>query len=517
MRTLDSPDDCERLVRVHGTYAFATDDQGQAWWQAPVDDGHLFWKRVILALPRAIEPDQQVFHWNGGNSEGDRQVAAAALLDRLLELEQVGSGYHLVGHSHGGSVIWAALCLACERSKNLTGLLSWTTVGTPFLGYRRATFPGLRALVTGLVTAAVLMVMVVILQVRDSTFVARLFDHLRTVVGNNPLLGSWVVIVGIALLCLLIWAWPYLRFRKGVFERQAARNFGDKWLAVNSGQDEAINFLVTVDPLTGTLAPRWREPAPVPSHPLVSRIPGLADWRRYKPEMLPLRDKIYLGLIGLVLVLGVGALFVVSPAGIQTAWPEPLQRTVVEGMLWVFAMIGALLLIALRWGYNRYVASLLDSIVQRRLTNMAYGNDTTEFRVAFVSSCPPVSGRRDTCPTVPATIDEKLVDRANQKAAAIAPLVRRTLLYAANARTPTVAEDHPSLFGIALSGEELVHTSYFDHHEVLNIIHAHILMQSRIARTAIHALEPRVVEWIRKFKRAVAPHFGLREGEGKSV
>ena len=54
----------------------------------------------------------------------------------MTRLEQLGRRYHLVGHSHGGSVIWHALRAASLKRVNLERLRSWTTVGTPFLHHR---------------------------------------------------------------------------------------------------------------------------------------------------------------------------------------------------------------------------------------------------------------------------------------------------------------------------------------------------------------------------------------------
>ncbi|MGV9573691.1 hypothetical protein ACWDRX_31490 [Streptomyces nigra] len=139
-------------------------------------------------------PDESVrlFRWNGLNSQTSRLHAAHSLLALMLELERAGRNYHLVGHSHGGSVIWEALISAevtrkrgtvyaeLRRALNdpevrlgdqpliperrdeyapwwlkyktryipmpseyeairseikLRGLRSWTTVGTPFMRY----------------------------------------------------------------------------------------------------------------------------------------------------------------------------------------------------------------------------------------------------------------------------------------------------------------------------------------------------------------------------------------------
>ena len=44
--------------------------------------------------------------------------------------------FNLIGHSHGGSVIWHALRLATLQRHDLKLLRSWATVGTPFLHHR---------------------------------------------------------------------------------------------------------------------------------------------------------------------------------------------------------------------------------------------------------------------------------------------------------------------------------------------------------------------------------------------
>jgi hypothetical protein len=171
--------------------------------------------------------------------------------------------------------------------------------------------------------------------------------------------------------------------------------------------------------------------------------------------------------------------------------------------------MGALFLFSTRFAYNRLGARLLDVVAQKRLTNMAYGNDTRDFRVTQVSGCPPVSGRVAACPSLPSAIDSELIRRANNEAVGLVPLMRSKLLFQASAHIPTPFHDP---LGLRFSGKELVHTSYFDDEDVLRIIYAHIVMQSRAPGLSLKGLDPRILEWIREFKLAVAPHFANAGG-----
>src|SRR5438105_6993814 len=115
------------IVFVHGTGASNPADEGKKWWQLQSTFSNELGglqSRAIATLP---------FHWSGLNSELARRRAGQALFERLLQTDQSGQRYHLVGHSHGGSVIWHALTLSAAQGKRLANLRSWCTVGTPFL------------------------------------------------------------------------------------------------------------------------------------------------------------------------------------------------------------------------------------------------------------------------------------------------------------------------------------------------------------------------------------------------
>jgi len=116
------------IVFVHGTGSANPADEGKKWWQlgSSFSDelGALLQSCAVVARP---------FHWSGLNSELARRRAGSILLEQLQQMEAGRQRYHLVGHSHGGSVIWHALTQSAAQGRRLAGLKSWSTVGTPYL------------------------------------------------------------------------------------------------------------------------------------------------------------------------------------------------------------------------------------------------------------------------------------------------------------------------------------------------------------------------------------------------
>ena len=107
MKTTQAPEKDrpeELAILVHGTFAGADADSGENWWQSG--------SKEVIALQQRLPENvriasgNEVFHWSGDNGERARSKAAAQLLEHLRPLEESGQSYHLVGHSHGGSVIW---------------------------------------------------------------------------------------------------------------------------------------------------------------------------------------------------------------------------------------------------------------------------------------------------------------------------------------------------------------------------------------------------------------------------
>jgi hypothetical protein len=123
------------IITVHGTFAGnLRENPPHHWWQSEATLA----TQLIQKLGRGavVKP----FKWKdkertGPNRESERKIAGRQLFKELSELEDNGIPYHLVGHSHGGSVIWHALKESARNGKQLSCLKSWTTVATPFIEF----------------------------------------------------------------------------------------------------------------------------------------------------------------------------------------------------------------------------------------------------------------------------------------------------------------------------------------------------------------------------------------------
>jgi len=96
------------------------------WWQR--NSNFQKWLSLWLDLTDVrIEP----FHWgHGPNSELARRAAGQELFKRLRQFEEFGENYLLIGHSHGGSVIYHALIEAAGKQHELPHLKQWITIGS---------------------------------------------------------------------------------------------------------------------------------------------------------------------------------------------------------------------------------------------------------------------------------------------------------------------------------------------------------------------------------------------------
>jgi hypothetical protein len=161
------PAGSEPVLLVHGTFSFdesnnASPANPNRWWQrgstfcvaldsmispkglcapAGLDSltirpwWHWLWTKFVGETAPNPAPEA-VFHWSGDNRESARRAAGQLLLDHMRQFDALGVPFHVVAHSHGGSILWEALFRAEREGKPLGQLASWTTVGAPFIRFR---------------------------------------------------------------------------------------------------------------------------------------------------------------------------------------------------------------------------------------------------------------------------------------------------------------------------------------------------------------------------------------------
>jgi WD40 repeat protein len=477
------------LLLIHGTSAAHDADQGDRWWQ----EGGFAWKALEEKVGKEVDlpdaADREIFHWTGLNGERARHQAAMDLLQVMVGFERQGRSYHLIGHSHGGSVIWLALQKAVKQRwtsrqdqdlYRLRGLRSWSTVGTPFLQFQNSVlglWPGkVVGALTLLFVAAVLAFMAWHLDhrfelrshwqeflasrqkpeaaetvsdtasyrdartvqdkmaLRGREQVLETGDRFRQAIGNEVLRVSnvtrpntvfdWILlsVIGVAAPILASSVFVALRAvrieaksvrREHRVKHEAFLQFGDRWLGIWSSEDEAINGLRGSLRLSGQVIPRINVP----------------------------KKRVF-----------------VSDRIVQ--FHRGIVRNIVAPI------------------FNRLIAPSGDDFLWGRISKTAQGHDRPGCALTDVTEGP--LGLPDfRYPAIPEDIDRALIQTANERldvrAGTILTRARSALSQYAwgSAGLPVLLNAGPGEESV-MHGDELVHTSYFHHPEILALLALHI-------------------------------------------
>lgn len=126
------------IVTVHGTGDTAEGPDGQKWYQRGSQFTDALRQRLAGAgLDAEIEP----VLWSGANSAADRENGADKLAKELKKLKGRYSSVHVLSHSHGGNVASDAAMFTRWGARGRKDLFdSLTTVGTPFFNLRTGVF-----------------------------------------------------------------------------------------------------------------------------------------------------------------------------------------------------------------------------------------------------------------------------------------------------------------------------------------------------------------------------------------
>jgi hypothetical protein len=485
----DQPTDAlahDLVILVHGTYAARDGDEGDSWWQR----GSPTWRELSDLLPPGAKlPERgRLFHWSGENSERARNKAAFDLLAQLLDLESEGRRYHLIGHSHGGSVIWQTLCLAKLRKKPLDGLLSWSTVGTPFLHHRTRGAWHLANLVNIVLAIALFRPAAQTLGKVALLTGAALFglDHGIKLPRDGG--TGWYATARSPVLKLVEMAGiPVTEtaegIRVGTYDPTGGQSFGEYfflspegWLILVVALGAAYVYLNLVVFLIS---------------PVLESIRIRKEKRLERDVMDAYRGR-WLGIWapddeainGLGATLDLSISFVARMVPRESVWFSDRLSLISRPYHYLLAPI-----------YNRLFRPILDGVVRSHVTKTAQGNNRPSAEVIAVSPTPIQQEELDGLPALPDWLCRKITAEANRHACDMAPKLRTLLA------EPSFVSGLEK-FGAALSGRELVHTSYFDHAEILQLLAMHIAWggghRSHLTRTS--ASETYLTAWLRRFK-----------------
>lgn len=258
-------DDRLTVILVHGTGAALAEDQGPAWWQVGgkfqtwlEKNGGARWQvQPPLFGELKLHPSGQylfvenhIFHWSGKNSEATRREAGERLAESLWELEKNGRPYALVGHSHGGSIVWHALLHLYSTGRPLHSLRSAVTLGTPFLrfGPRYALLRQLMLVISATIGVS-------ILQKYWLDFWNQSSDLLNSGEYSSLALAiasfvGWIFVLIASIFTSVACAYNgWLEIRRRNCESRMAGDLRDRLLCISLATDEAINALAVTVPL----------------------------------------------------------------------------------------------------------------------------------------------------------------------------------------------------------------------------------------------------------------------------
>ena len=160
--------------------------------------------------------------------------------------------------------------------------------------------------------------------------------------------------------------------------------------------------------------------------------------------------------------------------------------------------------------YNSLFRPLLDGLIRTHVVKTALGNNRPAAEVVAVSPVPTRVPELDRLPALPAWLNKKLTEAADHHACDIAPQLRCLLA------EPSFASGLEK-FSNTITGHELIHTSYFDHAEILDLLASHIAwsLGQRIRLPENDLAEPTLLQWFRDFKHQLGEQVSAEAIEGR--
>ncbi len=476
------------LILVHGTGVSRETGDGDRWWQ----NGSTVSHELKSRLPDdVLSPEShEVFRWSGENSERARIMASRKLLAHLESLEEKGQGYHLVGHSHGGSVIWHALQLAMSRRKSLDHLRSWATVGTPFLQYRTRRF-------LNAVNVLNLLLAIVLIKPALTVFGGVIQILGATLAGTE---SSLVTDAATEHVATSFWSTPVLRTAEmlgmhvstsgnsvhiGSFDSSSGQTLGNFLFTSPQGWS-LIALALLVVYVYVNLAGFFLGPVLETLQHRGERRLRTATMSHYAARWLGIWSRDDEAINGLRATLSLSVSFVPTLVPRERVLLSDIVSLLSRPYFWVLGPV-----------FNHLLRPMLDYLVRVRVVKTAQGNNRPATEVVDILFTPITLEPLSAWPPLPQWLDTQIEDTANSYARGIAPKLRRLLAAPSFSSVLEAVED-------SFSGRELIHTSYFDHAEVLDLLTMHMGRARGDAqwRSYRHTQHPDLVAWLDTFHEA---------------
>ena len=511
------------IVTVHGTFASGP-EEGEKWWQRGSPFQHELSRRVAAADGGPVHIDP--FIWDGQNSETSRRAAGRGLFHRLAQLTAQGEPTVVVGHSHGGSVIGAALIEAAKHGATLSSLRAWFTIGTPFIEsvpqrllFLRLGFLGKSAYVA-MFTYLLLGVLM-------------LWQTGAEMEGPELLIGIVSVVTPFLLAHGLLQYFERNRlhlYRKPT-RQFAVDTFGERWRSFMHPNDEALAGLKAVRDLDLAVFPSSLVVAPL-SLLSVVLLPALCLALLFSPSLMTSLADVFFaavfppndiadGRAGLFASeghsLGENAfLLVVSAAALpiaQFVQPEFFRDTPVWATVLLFASASLLFMGAgmamtlLVSGSARVISAglvrILNPATNAQLRRSAYGSDTLEDRAVDVNARPMWLGVGR--PFLPASVAVPIEATSNTAISETVPKFRAAVGRLGAAKNES---DRLDLLSEYLTWNELIHTSYFRDVRFADLVAYALAQQDGFAATPGFASSEAFAEAGRAYHALTVPQPG---------
>lgn len=474
---MESPGFKAAVITVHGTGDSADTADGEKWWQR----GSSFCARLKSKLAEAkIDAEITPFIWSGANNVLERERAALKLAAMLRRCAKRNAGVHVIGHSHGGNVANdAAIYLRWGQQRKKEHITSLVTVGTPFLKSPVTDFQRWGAyaflaigIVGALILGAVSIGSLVNAAMQDGSYF------------NMTIVSAILVLGGIAFFFMLREGVQGLRrvSRPGLNSRPVSI------LSIWHPADEAISILRA----TGALE---IEPFARGSIFLGSRT-GAILWAvrlviAFVVVAIAFLIASYAGADGAVevalIAAGLGELgaWLNSPDGLGLRRDEPLSYLIVLlTILGAAALLWLAVYVAFRavfgWGLEVFGRGWMNRSVREIFRGMAFGSVGDQRPTA-------VDVASYVIPTQHVELTGELAERLKTSAADGAT----RLLDKYRWEIFNVRANHAELFGRvprdAMTWDSLIHTTYFDHAEIADMIAKHVVEREQARASDVSA------------------------------